>query len=58
MNRCSLEPCTARFSLPPDARCVRASNRRDEMGNLEAFAISFAKLVQILEKVDIQKRST
>jgi len=24
-------------------------------GNLEAFAISFAKLVQIMEKVDIQK---
>jgi hypothetical protein len=26
-----------------------------DTGNLEAFAISFAKLVQVLEKVDIQK---
>ena len=27
----------------------------DNGGNLEAFAISFDKLVQIMEKVDIQK---
>jgi hypothetical protein len=27
----------------------------DNGGNLEAFAISFAKLVQVLERVDIQK---
>jgi hypothetical protein len=26
-----------------------------DTGNLEAFAISFAKLVQIVEKVDIEK---
>jgi len=29
--------------------------QEDEMGNLEAFAISFAKLVQVLERVDIDK---
>ena len=38
---------------------ARESNRRDEMAdngdNLEAFAISFAKLVTIMERVDIDK---
>jgi hypothetical protein len=36
---------------------ARESNRRDEMtdNNLEAFAISFSKLVQILDQVKVDK---
>jgi hypothetical protein len=29
--------------------------QEDEMGNLEAFAIQYQKLVQVLERVDIDK---
>ena len=57
MNFCSLEPtplggsCGQRRQVRPR---VEQQERRNG-GNLEAFAISFAKLVQIMEQVDIHK---
>ena len=52
MNFCSLKP------TPLGGSCGQRRQVRplaDNGGNLEAFAISFAKLVQIMEKVDIHK---
>jgi hypothetical protein len=51
MNFCSLEPTALGGS------CGQRRQVRPWLTTfyLEAFAISFAKLVQIMEKVDIQK---
>src|SRR5262249_540598 len=54
-----LEPCNARFfpcgRVATPSASARESYRRDEMPDLEAFAIQFEKLVDIQQEVDIQK---
>src|SRR5262245_21305143 len=59
MNRCSLELCNDRFfpcgRVATPSASARASYRRDEMNDLEAFAIQFEKEVDIQQEVDIQK---